>query len=152
MDSLNQFFIEYGYLGMAMASFLAGTFVPFSSEVVMGTLLATTGMDQIRTVLSGTIGSVLVSMFNYFIGRIGSIEQISHWMRIKERRLRKTRDYVEKRGSWIAAFSFLPIFGTAISISLGILRANVWGVIFWSTIGKLLRYIIFMLPIVVWGK
>ena len=135
---------------MAMASFLAGTFVPFSSEVVMGTLLATTGMDPVLTILSGTIGNVLGSLFNYFIGRIGSSEQISHWMHIKERRLRTTRDSVEKRGSWIAAFSFLPIFGTAISISLGILRANVWGVILWSTIGKLLRYIIFMLPIITW--
>lgn len=127
---------------MAMASFLAGTFVPFSSEAVMGALLATTGMDPMLTIISGTIGNVLGSMFNYFIGRIGSIEQISRWMRIKERRLRKTRDYVEKRGSWIAAFSFLPIFGTAISISLGILRANVWGVLFWSCVGKFIRYII----------
>jgi membrane protein YqaA with SNARE-associated domain len=142
LDSLNQFFIEYGYFGMAMASFLAGTFVPFSSEAVMGALLVTTGMDPFLTIIAGTIGNVLGSMFNYFIGRIGSIEQISHWMHIKERRLRKTRDYVEKRGSWIAAFSFLPIFGTAISISLGILRANVWGVIFWSFVGKFLRYII----------
>lgn len=142
MDSLNQFFIEYGYWGMAMASFLAGTFVPFSSEAVMGALLVTTGMDPMLTVISGTIGNVLGSMFNYFIGRIGSIEQISHWMHIKERRLRKTRDYVEKRGSWLAAFSFLPIFGTAISISLGILRANVWGVIFWSFVGKFIRYLI----------
>lgn len=116
----------------------------------MGTLLATTGMDPVLTILSGTVGNVLGSLFNYFIGRIGSIEQISHWMHIKERRLRTTRDYVEKRGSWIAAFSFLPIFGTAISISLGILRANVWGVLVWSTIGKLLRYIIFMLPIITW--
>lgn len=142
MDSLNQFFIEYGYFGMAMASFLAGTFVPFSSEAVMGALLVTTGMDPFLTIVAGTIGNVLGSMFNYFIGRIGSIEQISRWMHIKERRLRKTRDYVEKRGSWIAAFSFLPIFGTAISISLGILRANVWGVIFWSFVGKFIRYII----------
>ncbi|MDE5551499.1 MAG: DedA family protein [Bacteroidaceae bacterium] len=142
MDSLNQFFIEYGYWGMAMASFLAGTFVPFSSEAVMGALLVTTGMDPMLTVISGTIGNVLGSMFNYFIGRIGSIEQISHWMHVKERRLRKTRDYVEKRGSWLAAFSFLPIFGTAISISLGILRANVWGVIFWSFVGKFTRYLI----------
>lgn len=142
MDSLNQFFIEYGYWGMAMASFLAGTFVPFSSEAVMGALLVTTGMDPMLTVISGTIGNVLGSMFNYFIGRIGSIEQISHWMHVKERRLRKTRDYVEKRGSWLAAFSFLPIFGTAISISLGILRANVWGVIFWSFVGKFIRYLI----------
>lgn len=127
---------------MAMASFLAGTFVPFSSEAVMGALLVTTGMDPFLTIIAGTIGNVLGSMFNYFIGRIGSIEQISHWMHIKERRLRKTRDYVEKRGSWIAAFSFLPVFGTAISISLGILRANVWGVIFWSFVGKFIRYII----------
>ncbi|MBQ6965265.1 MAG: DedA family protein [Bacteroidaceae bacterium] len=141
MESLNEFFIEYGYWGMAMASFLAGTFVPFSSEAVMAALIATTGMDPFLTLVSGTIGNVLGSMFNYFIGRIGNIEQISHWMHVKERRLRKTRDYVEKRGSWIAAFSFLPIFGTAISISLGLLRANVWGVIFWSLVGKFLRYI-----------
>lgn len=127
---------------MGMASFLAGTFVPFSSEAVMAALLVTTGMDPFLTVVSATIGNVLGSMFNYYIGRIGSIEQISRWMHIKERRLRKTRDYVEKKGSWLAAFSFLPIFGTAISISLGILRANVWGVLLWSTVGKFLRYII----------
>ena len=142
MDPLNQFFIDYGYLGMALASFLAGTFVPFSSEAVMGALLVTTDMDPFLTIASGTVGNVLGSMFNYYIGRIGSVEQISHWMHVKQRRLCKTRDYVEKRGSWIATFSFLPIFGTAISISLGILRANVWGVIFWSLVGKFTRYMI----------
>ena len=142
MESLNDFFIHYGYFGMGLASFLAGTFVPFSSEAVMGALLATTSMNPVLTVLSGTIGNVMGSMFNYYLGRIGNIRQITRWMHIKERRLRKTRDYVEKRGSWIAAFSFLPIFGTAISISLGILRANVWGVIFWSFVGKFIRYII----------
>lgn len=142
MDPLNQFFIDYGYLGMALASFLAGTFVPFSSEAVMGALLVTTDMDPFLTIASGTVGNVLGSMFNYYIGRIGSVEQISHWMHVKQRRLCKTRDYVEKRGSWIATFSFLPIFGTAISISLGILRANVWGVIFWSFVGKFTRYLI----------
>ena len=46
MDSLNQFFIEYGYIGMGMASFLAGTFVPFSSEAVMAALLVTSSLDN----------------------------------------------------------------------------------------------------------
>lgn len=127
---------------MAMASFLAGTFVPFSSEAVMGALLVTTGMDPWLTIISGTIGNVLGSLFNYYIGRIGSVEQISKWMRVKERRLLLTRDYVAKKGSWMATFSFLPIFGTAISIALGILRANVWGVLLFSFIGKFGRYII----------
>lgn len=142
MDSINQFFIDYGYFGMGLASFLAGTFVPFSSEAVMSALLATTGMDPWITIISATIGNVLGSMFNYYIGRIGSVEQISKWMRIKERRLIKTRDYVERKGSWMAIFSFLPFFGTAISISLGILRANMWGVLLFSFIGKFVRYII----------
>lgn len=142
MDSINQFFIDYGYFGMGLASFLAGTFVPFSSEAVMSALLATTGMDPWITIISATIGNVLGSMFNYYIGRIGSVEQISKWMRIKERRLVKTRDYVERKGSWMAIFSFLPFFGTAISISLGILRANMWGVLLFSFIGKFVRYII----------
>ena len=110
MDSINQFFIDYGYFGMGLASFLAGTFVPFSSEAVMSALLATTGMDPWITIISATIGNVLGSMFNYYIGRIGSVEQISKWMRIKERRLLKTRDYVERKGSWMAIFSFLPFF------------------------------------------
>ena len=85
MDSLNQFFIDYGYWGMGLASFLAGTFVPFSSEAVMGALLVTTGMDPMITVMSGTIGNVLGSIFNYYIGRIGSVEQISRWMHVKEK-------------------------------------------------------------------
>ncbi len=143
IDNLNDFFIQYGYWGMAMASFLAGTFVPFSSEAVMCTLLVTTDMDPLTTIVSGTIGNVLGSLFNYYVGRIGNIEQICKWMHIKERRLIRTRDYVEKKGSWIAAFSFLPVFGSAISISLGLLRANVWGVIFWSTVGKFIRYVFF---------
>ena len=141
MESLNDFFIQYGYLGMALASFLAGTFVPFSSEAVMGALLVTTSMNPTLTVISGTIGNVLGSMFNYYIGRIGNVQQISRWMHIKEKRLLLTQRYVERRGSWIAFFSFLPFFGTAISISLGILRANVFGVFLYSLAGKLIRYI-----------
>ena len=134
--------MQYGYIGMALASFLAGTFVPFSSEAVMGALLATTGMNPILTVLSGTLGNVLGSMFNYYLGRIGNIRQICHLMHVKEERLLLTQRYVERRGSWIAFFSFLPAFGTAISISLGLLRANVFGVLLYTFAGKLVRYII----------
>ena len=138
--NLEEFFLQYGYWGMGLASFLAGTFVPFSSEAVMAALLATTGMNPVLTVISGTIGNVLGSMFNYYIGRIGNIQQISRWLHVKEKRLAITKNYVERRGSWIALFSFLPVFGTAISIALGILRANVLGVFLYTLIGKLGRY------------
>ena len=147
MESLNEFFINYGYVGMCLAAFLAGTFVPFNSEVVMAALIATTSMDPWITVISGTIGNVAGTIFNYYIGRIWDVQTISKWMRIKEKRLVKTKNYVENKGSWIAMFTFLPIFGSAIAIALGILRANVWGVTFFSFVGKFSRYILVVLSV-----
>ena len=147
MESLNEFFISYGYIGMCLAAFLAGTFVPFNSEVVMAALIATTSMDPWITVISGTIGNVAGTIFNYYIGRIWDVQTISKWMRIKEKRLVKTKNYVENKGSWIAMFTFLPIFGSAIAIALGILRANVWGVTFFSFVGKFTRYILVVLSV-----
>ena len=81
-------------------------------------------------------------MFNYCLGRVGNIDRICRLMHVKEERLLSTRRYVERRGSWIAFFSFLPAFGTAISIALGLLRANVIGVLLYTSAGKLLRYVI----------
>lgn len=147
MESLNEFFISYGYIGMCLAAFLAGTFVPFNSEVVMAALVATTSMDPWLTIISGTIGNVAGTIFNYYIGRIWDVQTISKWMRIKEKRLVKTKNYVENKGSWIAMFTFLPIFGSAIAIALGILRANVWGVTLFSFIGKFARYILVVLSV-----
>lgn len=132
---------------MCLAAFLAGTFVPFNSEVVMAALVATTSMDPWITVISGTIGNVAGTIFNYYIGRIWDVQTISKWMRIKEKRLVKTKNYVENKGSWIAMFTFLPIFGSAIAIALGILRANVWGVTLFSFIGKFARYILVVLSV-----
>ena len=40
MDLLYDILINYGYLGMFLIGFLAGSFIPFSSETVMTALLA----------------------------------------------------------------------------------------------------------------
>ncbi len=49
-------------------------------------------------------------------------------------------------GAWMAFFAFIPILGSAISIVLGMMRANIWIVILAMTIGKVLRY-----ALLVWG-
>lgn len=142
MDPLNEFFISYGYWGMGLASFLAGTFFPFSSEAVMAALLVSSDMDPVMTVVAGTIGNVVGSMVNYLIGTAASPAQIQKWFRIKEKRLDSAQRYVQRYGSWMGFFSFIPILGTAISIALGVLRANVWGTLLSTFLGKCLRYIV----------
>ena len=113
MDSLNDFFISYGYWGMAIASFFAGTFFPFSSEAVMAALLATSSMDPVLTVASGTIGNVLGSMVNYFIGSLCKPHTVSRIFHIKPERMDSAQQYVKKYGAWMGFFTFAPILGTA---------------------------------------
>lgn len=141
MDSLNEFFINYGYWGMAISSFFAGTFFPFSSEAVMAALLAASSMDPVLTIVSATIGNVLGSMVNYFIGSLCKPQTVSRIFRIKPERMASAQDYVKRYGAWMGFFTFAPILGTAISLALGMLKANVWTTLLSTFLGKTVRYV-----------
>ncbi len=142
MDGLNEFFIEYGYIGMALSAFLSGSILPFSSEAVLGVLLAMSDMDPWLTVISATIGNVGGSMLTYYMGRLCSMKTIAKWLKLKEKRILQAKEYVDRKGTWIALFSFMPILGEAISVALGTLRTNVFLVMFYTTVGKFVRYVI----------
>ena len=66
MDQLITLLADYGYVGMLIASFLAGSFFPFSSEAVMVGLVAA-GLNPVGLLIYGTIGNVAGSMFNYWV-------------------------------------------------------------------------------------
>lgn len=135
--------VNYGYWGMLIAAFLAGSFFPFSSEAVMLGLLAA-GLKAEPLVIYGTIGNVLGSMFNYGVGRLGRLDWVEKYLHVKKENLDKARRFMAGRGAWMGFFAFLPVIGSAITICLGFMRANVLVSITSITIGKLLRYIILM--------
>ena len=56
--------VDYGPIGMLIASFIAGSVFPFSSEAVMLAMLAA-GVDPWELVITASIGNVAGSMFNY---------------------------------------------------------------------------------------
>ena len=138
---MSDFFIQFGYWGMGIAAFIAGSFLPFSSEAVMAALLAATDIDPVLTIVSATIGNVGGSMFNYYIARLVSKETVARWFKIKQERMDKAQEYVMKYGAWMGFFTFIPILGTAIALTLGLLRANQWLTLITTFLGKTLRYI-----------
>ena len=132
---------NYGYWGMLISAFLAGSFIPFSSEAVMLGLLAT-GLDGGQLVVYGSIGNVLGSMFNYGVGRMGRLDWIEKYLHVSKNDLDKAQRFMAGRGAWMGFFAFLPILGSAITILLGLMRANVPISILSITIGKILRYVV----------
>ena len=141
MDALIQLLIDYGYWGMLLAAFLAGSFFPFSSEAVMIALLAA-GLQPWSLVAYGTVGNVLGSVVNYGIGRMGRTEWIERYLHVSEERMEQAQRFMRGRGAWMGFFAFLPVLGSAITIALGLMRANPIITFISITIGKLLRYVI----------
>lgn len=141
MDAFIELLIDWGYWGMLVAAFLAGSFFPFSSEVVMVALNAA-GLDAWQLVIYGTVGNVAGGMLNYGLGRMGKLEWIEKYLHVSRESMAKAERFMAGRGAWMGFFAFLPVLGSAITIVLGFTRANVLISISSITIGKFLRYLI----------
>ncbi|MBR6121120.1 MAG: DedA family protein [Prevotella sp.] len=141
MEWIIDFLTGYGYMGMLLAAFLAGSFFPFSSEAVMVGLMAT-GLDPWQLMIYGTIGNVMGSVFNYSVGRMGKLEWIEKYLHVKKKDLDKAEKFMAGRGAWMGFFAFLPVLGSAITILLGLMRANVVITFISITLGKIFRYLI----------
>ena len=141
MDGIISLLISYGYWGMFVTAFVAGSFFPFSSEAVMTGLLAA-GLDPWGLIIYGTAGNVLGGMFNYGVGRMGRLEWIERYLHVKQNDLDRATRFMAGRGAWMGFFAFVPILGSAITIVLGLMRANPIISFISITIGKFLRYVV----------
>jgi membrane protein YqaA with SNARE-associated domain len=141
MDGIISLLISYGYWGMFVTAFVAGSFFPFSSEAVMTGLLAA-GLDPWGLIIYGTVGNVLGGMFNYGVGRMGRLEWIERYLHVKQKDLDRATRFMAGRGAWMGFFAFVPILGSAITIVLGLMRANPIISFISITIGKFLRYVV----------
>lgn len=136
-------FVEYGYIGLFLASFLAATILPFGSEFVFVTLIAM-GLDPWTCVIVASIGNWLGGMTNYYLGKLGKLEWIEKYLKIKKEKLDEVLRKLENKGAWMAFFSFLPAIGDIIAVALGYMRANVYIVNISMFAGKFARYVAIM--------
>lgn len=146
MDVLIEALESYGYLGMTIAAFLAGSVFPFSSEAVMVSLQLA-GLEPWPLFLSATVGNVVGSMFNYWIGTFGRMEWIEKYLHISAEKVNKTRAWIDGRGAWIGTLCFLPILGSVLSVTLGYMRANPYTTFISISVGKAVRYAIIIISI-----
>jgi membrane protein YqaA with SNARE-associated domain len=135
--------ITYGYIGVFIASFLAATILPFSSEVVLTGVLMS-GASYPSCMIAATAGNFLGGMSCYWLGMAGKIVRIKKYLRLDIDKLERIRERIRDKGAWIAFFVFLPGIGDFIAVALGFLRANVWIVALSMLAGKALRYWVWM--------
>lgn len=140
VDTLIQLLIDWGYVGMFFSAFLAGSILPFSSEIVLTALLGL-GLSPLPCILIATVGNTLGGMTCYYMGRLGRIDWIERYLWIKKERIDRMQRFLQGKGSLMAFFSFVPFIGGVIVVALGLMRSNRPLTFLSMTVGKLLRYI-----------
>lgn len=134
----------YGYIGLFIASFLAATVLPFSSEIVFTTLIYSTDANAWICIAVGTAGNTLGALTCYALGRMGKLEWIERYLRIPASDIEKWNNRLKKGATWASFFTFLPGIGDVIAVCAGYLRSPLWLTAICITAGKFLRYLVWV--------
>lgn len=140
IDSLIQLLIDWGYVGLFISALLAGSIVPFSSELVMVALVKVE-LSPTLCVLSATLGNTVGGMTCYYMGRLGRVDWIERYFKVKKEKIDRMQSFLQGKGALMGFFAFLPFVGEAIAIALGFMRSNVVLTTLSMFVGKLVRYI-----------
>ena len=140
VDSLLQLLIDWGYIGLFLSALLAGSILPFSSELVLVALVKL-GLSPTLCVISAAVGNTVGGLTCYYMGRLGKTEWIEKYFKVKQEKVERMMRVLQGKGALMAFFAFLPFVGEAIAIALGFMRSNFVLTTLSMFAGKLLRYI-----------
>ena len=133
--------IDWGYFGLFVASFLAATVIPLSSEALFVLMLF--HFDPLICLIVATAGNSLGGWLNYGLGYLGNPEWLAR-IRVKPSQIHRWKDRVNSYGVWLALFSWLPFVGDLMAVALGFFRADWKGSFFFIFAGKFLRYLVIL--------
>ena len=129
------------YLSLFAISFLAATILPFSSELSLATLIATSDYDNLLLLILASFGNVLGSVVNWALGSYSRNLTTKKWFPFKETQIERSSKWFKKFGKWSLLFAWVPVVGDPLTLVAGILRVKFIDFIILVAIGKVSRYI-----------
>lgn len=129
------------YFLLFLSAFGAATLLPLQSEAVLVGLLAQEKYSVFGLVLIASIGNILGSCINWYLGL--KIEQFKHkkWFPVTEQNMLKAERTYQKYGFWSLLLSWMPIIGDPITLIAGLLKESFWRFLLIVTLAKTGRYI-----------
>ena len=97
VDSTIQLLIEWGLPGLFISALLAGSIVPFSSELVLVALVKL-GLPPIACLIAATLGNTVGGMTCYYMGRLGKVSWIEKYFKVKKEKVDKMVKFLQEIG------------------------------------------------------
>jgi membrane protein YqaA with SNARE-associated domain len=125
---------EGGLAALVLASFLAATVVPLSSEAALFAYLKFHPDHAALAIALATAANTAGGMTSYLMGRL-----------VPERTQKKLDPralaWLKRHGSGATFFAWLPLVGDALCLAAGWLRLNWLAALGFMALGRLLRYL-----------
>ena len=133
------------YLGLFASAFLAATLIPAQSESVLVYLIATGDQSISLLVAVASLGNVLGSILNWYLGRGIEHYRDRRWFPVSAGKLERAQGWYARYGRWTLLASWLPIVGDPLTVVAGVMREPLPSFIAIVTIAKTGRYVLLAL-------
>lgn len=129
------------YIGLFLSSFLSATILPGQSEIALTSLIILNNHSLSFLVFIASLGNVLGSLLNWFIGCKLERFKKKNWFPVTELQLKKASNWYHKYGKWTLLLSWVPFVGDPITIVAGIFRISIMHFILIVSFAKTMRYV-----------
>ena len=136
-----------GYLSLFTISFLAATILPFSSELMLASMLSIENYNRTLLITFSSLGNILGSVFNWVLGFYFIKLQNKKWFPFNQEQISKSSQWFEKYGKWSLLFAWVPIIGDPLTFVAGTMKTKFFIFLILVGIGKISRYLFISLLI-----
>lgn len=130
------------YLALFASALVAATILPMQSEAVLVALVLSASHSVFLLVCVATVGNVLGSVINWYLGRYLLNFQEKSWFPSSRSQLDRAQNWYARYGRWSLLGSWLPIIGDPLTVVAGLMRAPLPSFLVLVTIAKGGRYIL----------
>ncbi len=125
-----------------LSAFFAATLLPVQSELVLAVLYLSGEYSPGVLMLTGTLGNVLGSVVNWWLGSYLIHFKEKKWFPIKEKAIKKAERIYQKWGVWSLLFAWMPVIGDPLTLLAGVFQVRLSMFLLLVIISKAGRYMV----------
>jgi membrane protein YqaA with SNARE-associated domain len=129
------------YVGLFITCLLAGTVLPFRSEVFLFSMFLREQFTPWLLIVVASGGSIVGAVANWFLGRAVAHFGNSTWFPVQPDRMARAGDLYIRYGRWSLLLSWLPFIGDPLTILAGVMRERLGTFLFLVGTAKVARYV-----------
>ena len=118
----------------------AATLLPLQSEALLVGLIASDRYWLWGLLGVATLGNVLGSLVNWWLGRGLERFQDRRWFPVSAKHMATARKHYERYGHWSLLLSWLPVIGDPLTLIAGVMREPLGRFLLIVTLAKGARY------------